>query len=171
LELYAATLLVKLYKKAIRALNTTINEFYLWTDSSIVLTWIQGPPNKWKASVGHNVDMIQEETSSAIWRHVPTQSNSADLISRGTEPSTLSTSTPCWKGPHRSSQKPSSWLATEFSTPTDTWNSEMYMLHFYNSRRHYTKIFQIQQTYQTLHTAEDPSTTADIPKPTGKQPF
>ena len=51
------------------------NEFYLWTDSSIVLTWIQGPPNKWKTSVGHNVDMIQEETSSAIWRHVPTESN------------------------------------------------------------------------------------------------
>jgi len=30
---------------------------------SIVLTWIQGPHNKWKASVGH-VNMIQEEISS-----------------------------------------------------------------------------------------------------------
>jgi len=46
LELCAATLLAKLYKKAIRALNTTTDESYLWTDSSIVLTWIQGPPNK-----------------------------------------------------------------------------------------------------------------------------
>jgi hypothetical protein len=53
LELCAATLLAKLYKKATHALNTTINESYLWTDSSIVLTWIQGPPNKWKASVGN----------------------------------------------------------------------------------------------------------------------
>jgi hypothetical protein len=38
LEFCAATLLAKLYKKAIRALNMTIHESYLWTDSSIVLT-------------------------------------------------------------------------------------------------------------------------------------
>jgi hypothetical protein len=41
LELCAATLLSKLYKKATRALNNVnINESYLWTDSSIELTWI-----------------------------------------------------------------------------------------------------------------------------------
>jgi len=46
LEFCAATLLFKLYKKTIRALSFTIDEFYLWTDSSILLIWIQGPPNK-----------------------------------------------------------------------------------------------------------------------------
>ena len=61
LELCAAILLSKLYKKAIHALSITINEFYLWTDSSIVLTWIQGLPNKWKTFVGKRVDLIQEE--------------------------------------------------------------------------------------------------------------
>ena len=35
LELCAATLLAKLYKKAIRALNITVNESHLWIDSSI----------------------------------------------------------------------------------------------------------------------------------------
>jgi len=93
LELCAATLLSKLYKKAIGAVNLTINESYLWTDSSIVLTWIQGPPNKWKTFVGNRVTLNQEETASASWRHVPSQSNPADLISRGIEPTTLSTST------------------------------------------------------------------------------
>jgi len=68
LVLCAATLLAKQYKKATRALNTTINESYLWTDSSIVLTWIHGPPNKWKAFVGNRVTVIQEETSSVTWR-------------------------------------------------------------------------------------------------------
>ena len=87
LELCAATLLSKLYKKAIGALNLTINESYLWTDSSIVLTWIQGPSNKWKTFVGNRVAIIQEETASASWRHVPSQSNPADLISRGIQPS------------------------------------------------------------------------------------
>jgi hypothetical protein len=89
LELCAATLLSKLYKKATGVLNLTINESYLWTDSSIVLTWIQGPPNKWKTFVGNRVALIQEETASASWRHVPSQSNPADLISRGIEHTTL----------------------------------------------------------------------------------
>jgi hypothetical protein len=64
LDLCAATLLSKLYKKAIRALNITINESYLWTDSFIVLTWIQGPPNKWKTFVGNRVALTQEKTAA-----------------------------------------------------------------------------------------------------------
>ena len=48
LELCAAALLSKLYKKAISALSIPVDESYLWTDSSIVSTWIQGPSNKWK---------------------------------------------------------------------------------------------------------------------------
>jgi hypothetical protein len=99
--------LAKLYKKAIRALNTTIDESYLWTDSSIVLTWVQIPSNKWKTFVDNRVAIIQEETASATWRHVPTQSNPADLISREVEPTT-STSTLWWKGTQWLTQEPSS---------------------------------------------------------------
>ena len=98
------------------AFNNTTDESYLWTDSSIILTWIQGPPNNWKTSVSNTVAIIQEETSSAIWRHVPSQSNPADLISRGIEPTTLSTSTLWWKGPQRLSQELSSWPTTEVNT-------------------------------------------------------
>jgi hypothetical protein len=85
-------LLSKLYKRATRALTITINEPHLWTDSSIVLTWIQGPSNKWKTFVGNRVAIIQEETSSATWRHVPSQSNPADLISRATDLTSSSSS-------------------------------------------------------------------------------
>jgi len=96
-----------------------IDESYLWTDSSIVLTWIQGPPNRCKTFVGNRVATIQEETASASWRHVPSQSNSADLVSRGVEPTTLSTSTLWWKEPQWLIQKPSSWPKTEVNTPTE----------------------------------------------------
>jgi hypothetical protein len=58
-------------------------------------------------------------TASAIWRHVPTQSNPAHRISRGVEPTILSTSTLWWKGPQWPTQEPSSWPATEFKTPTE----------------------------------------------------
>ena len=91
----------------------------MWTDSSIVLTWIQGPSNKWKTFVSIRVVTIQEETSSAAWRRVPSQSNPADLISRGIDPSTLTTSTLWWKGPQWLSQEPSIWPTTEFNTPTE----------------------------------------------------
>jgi hypothetical protein len=111
--------LSKLYKKAICALNITINESYLWTDPSIVLAWIQGPPNKWKIFIGNRVAIIQEETSLATWRRVPSQSNPADLISRGTEHTTLSTSMLWWKGPQWPSREPSSWPTTEVITPTE----------------------------------------------------
>jgi hypothetical protein len=50
---------------------------------------------------------------------VPIQSNPADLISRGVEPTTLSTSTLWWKGPQWLTQELSSWPATEFNTPTE----------------------------------------------------
>ena len=110
------------------ALNNTTDECYPWTYSSIVLTWIQGPPNKWKTSVGNRVAIIQEETSSSIWRHMPCESNPGDLISRGIEPSTLPTSTAWWKGPHRSSQELSSWPTTEVKTTTD--NLEIKNVHW-----------------------------------------
>jgi hypothetical protein len=127
LELCAATLLSKLYKKATRALNLKIDESYLWTDSSNVLTWIQGPPTKWKTFVGNRVATIQEETKSATWRHVPTQSNPADLISRGLEPSVLSKSTLWWRGPQWLLQESASWPTTEFNIPND--NLEIRKVH------------------------------------------
>jgi hypothetical protein len=117
MELRAATLLAKLYK-VIRALNTTVHKSYLWTDSSILLTWIQGLLNKWKTFVGNRVAIIQEETASAPWRHVPTQSNPADFISR-VESTTLSTDTLWWKGPPWLTQEPSSLHTSDFNNPTE----------------------------------------------------
>jgi hypothetical protein len=127
LELCAAKLLAKLYKKAIRALNITVNESHLWTDFSIALTWIQGPPNRWKTFVGNRVALIQEETASATWRHVPTQSNPAYLISRRVDPISLSSATLWWKGPQWLTQEPSSWPTTDFNIPKD--NLEIRIVH------------------------------------------
>jgi hypothetical protein len=100
------------------ALNNTNNESHSLTDSSIVLTWIQGPSNKWKTLVGKRVATIQEESASATWKHVPSQSNPADLITKGVEPATLSTSTLWWKGPQWLTQEPFSWPDPEINTPT-----------------------------------------------------
>jgi hypothetical protein len=139
LELCAATLLAKLYKKTMGALNTTIHESYLWTDSSIVLTWIQGPSTKWKTFVGNRVATIQEETASATWRHVPTQSNPADLISRGVEPTVLSTSTLWWNEPQWLTQESSNWPTMELNIPTDSGNQKC-VYGSSTSRRYHTSV-------------------------------
>ena len=46
------------------------------------------PSNRWKTFVGNRVATIQEESASATWRHVPSQSNPADLIPKRVEPAT-----------------------------------------------------------------------------------
>ena len=91
----------------------------MWTDSAIVLTWIQGPSTKWKNFVGNRVALIQENTAPATWRHVPNNSNPADFISPGIEATALSTSTLWWKGPQWLTQQPSDWPKTVVNTPTE----------------------------------------------------
>jgi hypothetical protein len=108
-------------------LNMKINASYLWTDSSIVLTWIQGPPTKWKIFVGNRVAKIQEETAAASWRHVPTESNPADLISRGINPTSLFTSTLWWHGPQWLSQEPLHWPAMNLNASRE--NMEIRNVH------------------------------------------
>ena len=77
----------------------TIPRLELWTDSSIVLTCVQGPPNKWKIFVGKIIALFEEESAAATWSRVTSQFNPADLISMGIEPTTLSISTLWWNGP------------------------------------------------------------------------
>jgi hypothetical protein len=149
LELCAATRLSKLYNKATCALNMKFDESYLWTDSSIVLTWIQGPPTKWKTFVGNRVAKIQEETAAVSWHHVPTESNPADLISRGINPTVLSTSTLWWHGPQWLSQRPSYWPLTNFKISTEHGNQECACCSSTTSRGHHTAILQIEQTHQS----------------------
>jgi len=131
------------------ALNNTNNESYPWRDSSILLTGIQSPPRRWKTFVGNRVAIIQEEIASAPRRHVPSQSNPADLISRGVEPATLSTSTLWWKEPQWLTQEPSSWPATEVNTHRKSGNQKCACCTSTTSRRHHTKILQVDQTQQS----------------------
>ncbi|KAK9752867.1 Pao retrotransposon peptidase [Popillia japonica] len=61
------------------------SEVFLWTDSTIVLAWIQTPPNLLKTFVANRIAQIQDLTNGSSWRHVPTSSNAADPLSRGME--------------------------------------------------------------------------------------
>ncbi|GFV12717.1 integrase catalytic domain-containing protein [Trichonephila clavipes] len=89
LELCAAVLLAKLVKRVVAALQLETAEIYLWSDSMIVLAWLRKEPMDLKTFVQNRVAKIQELYPNQLWRHVPSDQNPADLVSRGVDPEKL----------------------------------------------------------------------------------
>ncbi|KAI4480451.1 hypothetical protein M0802_014213 [Mischocyttarus mexicanus] len=90
LELCGALLLARLYKAVRNALRRIkLNRVVFWSDSTITLHWINTSPHTLKTFVAHRVAEIQEATASEQWRHVASEHNPADLISRGVAASEL----------------------------------------------------------------------------------
>ncbi|XP_037959196.1 uncharacterized protein LOC119688595 [Teleopsis dalmanni] len=94
LELCGALLLAKLYQKVQPIFAQFKGETFFWTDSQIVLHWLKQHSSTLSAFVGNRVAEIQDITANGQWRHVPTQSNPADVVSRGCNIRQLSES--CW---------------------------------------------------------------------------
>ncbi|XP_063915672.1 uncharacterized protein LOC135131754 [Zophobas morio] len=86
LELCAATLLAKLMSKVKNAMKINFDDCYLWSDSTIALSWIAASPNRWQTFVANRVSEIQTLTNNCKWRHVISNENPADIISRGMDP-------------------------------------------------------------------------------------
>ncbi|GFY15691.1 uncharacterized protein TNCV_1283361 [Trichonephila clavipes] len=89
LELCAVVLLAKLVKRVVAALQLETAEVYLWSDSMIVLAWLRKEPMDLKTFVQNRVAKIQELYPNQLWRHVPSDQNPADLVSRGVDPDKL----------------------------------------------------------------------------------
>lgn len=107
LELSGAVLLTKLVSRVLRILECQQIPIFLWTDSSIVLTWINNHPSRWKEFIHNRVCFIQETVPHAIWRFVPGTENPADCATRGMTPTQLLQHHIWWSGPD--------WLANDSS--------------------------------------------------------
>ncbi|XP_055622539.1 uncharacterized protein LOC129766108 [Toxorhynchites rutilus septentrionalis] len=118
LELCAAQLLSRLLTKVLDSVDVSATT-YLWTDSTIVLNWILATPSTWKTFVANRVAEIQELTSHAVWHHVPSEDNPADLISRGKDLDELLDASLWWNGPTWLHSETSPWPETvPYSTAT-----------------------------------------------------
>lgn len=98
-ELLAALLLARLVTKVLSSTSTTFASVNLWSDSQIVLSWIRKPPQHLQLFVANRVAEIQRLTGAFRWGYICTDSNPADLISRGTTPNKLLKSPIWWDGP------------------------------------------------------------------------
>ena len=85
LELTAATVAARMYKFIQDELNLKIDKAYFWTDSTIVLRYLQNKSTRFLRFVAHRIQVIQDLTSVDDWHYVPSKLNPADLASRGIE--------------------------------------------------------------------------------------
>ncbi|XP_018403051.1 PREDICTED: uncharacterized protein LOC108779974 [Cyphomyrmex costatus] len=99
LELCGAVLLAQLGWTVQQALSVQFDHIQYWSDSTIVLSWINHNSRELQTFVANRVSTIQQLISGVQWAHVRSKENPADLISRGTTPQNLKNLNLWWSGP------------------------------------------------------------------------
>ncbi|XP_044756895.1 uncharacterized protein LOC123315310 [Coccinella septempunctata] len=67
LELCAALLLAKLIKRCVTALNHNNSKIFTWSDSQVVISWINADAGKWKMFVANRVREIPNLLGQGHW--------------------------------------------------------------------------------------------------------
>ena len=109
LELCGTVLVVRLLKSVLEQLPSQPGALHCWSDSKVVLAWLDGHPSRWNTFVANRVSEVLTTFPNATWRHVPSADNPADCATRGFTPEQLRGSTLWWNGPSWLSSSSSSW--------------------------------------------------------------
>ena len=118
LELCGALLVTNLITNVSKSLKYQ-HDVALWTDSAIVLGWLQRKPQTLKTFVSNRIADIQKLVSASQWKHVKTNENPADLGSRGCTPQELLESQLWWHGPSWLKLAEEEWPKPRSFEPTD----------------------------------------------------
>jgi len=110
LELNGALCLAQLISKVAESWGIECRSCRLWTDSTIVLGWLNSQASCLKTYIANRVGQILELTDAKQWNYVSTKDNPADIISRGINARAIDTLELWWKGPY--------WLMTDESSWT-----------------------------------------------------
>jgi len=111
LELCGAGLLARWMARVRETLSAqlTISDWYAWTDSSIVLSWLTTPQVSYKIFVSNRINKINQLLPDCKWLHVSSEENPADCASRGLKPSELRYHELFWNGPSFLYNSADSW--------------------------------------------------------------
>ncbi|XP_040191273.1 uncharacterized protein LOC120924392 [Rana temporaria] len=107
LELSAAVTAARLSVMLKAELEIEVDKEFFWTDSQVVLAYINNEARRFHVFVANRVQLIREITDPTQWHYVDTTQNPADHASRGLHVADISTS---------------SWL----SGPSFLWRSEVH---------------------------------------------
>lgn len=127
LELCAANLLAELLRAIVPVFQYERKiQLFGWTDSQIVLQWINKPSNLMKTYVAHRIANIQviSEQIELKWNWILGKSNPADLISRGTTVSELLNERKWWKGPSWLIEVENQWPSQPSFSEVNSWKTE-----------------------------------------------
>ena len=89
LELAAATVSAKMSEFLREELPYTDVKEYFWTDSKIVLGYVNNEARRFHVYVANRVQQIRDLTNPSSWQYIDTESNPADHASRGLTASQL----------------------------------------------------------------------------------
>ena len=110
LELQAAVFASRLAKSIQEESRIQFKYVKSFTDSTITLAWIQSPSRSFKPFVSSRVGEIQSNSDPNQWKHIPSEDNVADDLSRGIRVNELQGR---WKnGPEFLYLPESQWLST-----------------------------------------------------------
>mgnify|MGYP002717571259 CR=1 FL=1 len=109
LELCGTLLLAQLYHETSSTLKNIPNRTVWWCDSTVALHWIKTQPHFLKTFVANRVTEIQRLTNSNDWRHVPSEDNPADALSRGQLPHAFLRNSMWVNGPSWLSKDENDW--------------------------------------------------------------
>ena len=83
LELTAAVVAAKVGVMLQEELNYANLKQYYWTDSKVVLGYINNDAKRFHTFVANRVQIIRSNTDTKEWRYIDTKNNPADHASRG----------------------------------------------------------------------------------------
>lgn len=78
LELCGAAPLAKLMKTVLDSFEFDFKRVCLWSDSTIVLSWIQAYPNRYKSFIASTIRRINKIVDKNDWYHVASEFDPTD---------------------------------------------------------------------------------------------
>ncbi|CAH2101847.1 unnamed protein product [Euphydryas editha] len=96
LELCAAVLLTKLMEKITKVLTDYDLRISCWTDSKVVLAWLQSKQSKFEKYITNRTAFITNIVPAINWGYVKSNENPADCATRGLSPTKLG-NFPLWR--------------------------------------------------------------------------
>ena len=93
-----------------------------WTDSAVVLQSIRNEEKRFPLFVSRRLKFITKSTCTSNWRHVPSEPNPADVLSRGCRSDKLMKTKSWLSGPEFLSESPDSWPCRFAETTLDVEN-------------------------------------------------
>ncbi|XP_050703627.1 uncharacterized protein LOC126989094 [Eriocheir sinensis] len=99
LELTAAVVSVRISAVLKKELDYEDIQEVFWTDSMVVLGYINNDSKRFHVYVANRVQQIRDQTSPSQWKYVETEHNPADYASRGQSVEELINNDKWWNGP------------------------------------------------------------------------